>query len=130
MSGQPSPYSHEAPVSEERSAAYWKELAESRGQLLHDMTDKWAERRVEFVKAKRAMGEKLFERKVRERTLTRRIVDLERTMLIVWGLIQQPGPSESRIAAMFPYVKHQVSGETAVANTQQQRGGYAGAQQE
>ena len=84
MSGQPSPYSTKSPAAGEQSAS------------------KWAERRVEFMQTKRAMGQKLFEFQTRERTLTGR-VDLEKRLLIVWSLIQGEGPSEARIAGADLY---------------------------
>jgi hypothetical protein len=115
VSEQPSP-------GVEASLQYWKNLAEQRGFLLHDMTDKWAERRVEFVKAKRAMGEKLFAQRVRERILTLRIVEVERTLLIV----------ESRITGLYweiMEVLHPLRSVSMRCN-EPPRGGDAGAQQE
>ena len=116
----------------DQSAQYWKNLAEQRGQLMHDMMDKWSERRVEFVKAKRSMGQKLFEFGTRERILTRRIQGLEKSLLIVLSLIQHTGPAETRIASMVPYVKQALAAdhEAAPLVDEATRGGYAGVQQE
>ena len=110
-----SPKCAESPVREHQSAQYWTDLAVQRGLLLKDLTDTWAERRVAFVQAKRAMGEKLFYSRLRERTLTRRIAELEKTLMIVWSLIHGAGPSETRISAMFPYVKAALPHDDAVA---------------
>ena len=127
---QLSPYSESASAVHGQSAEYWRDLAEQRGQLLRDMTDKWAERRLEFVKVKRAMAEKLFELQVRQRTLTRRIMDLERVLLVIRSLLSQAGAAEERLAMMVPHVENGLQVEVAYPVSGSSRGGYAGAQQE
>lgn len=124
MSGQPSPQSVTAPAHEGRSAEYWRELATSRGQLLHDMMDKWAERRVEFLKAKRGMAGKIIDLKTRERTITRRIAELERTLLIVRSLSGHIQSAEPQFS-----IQHHID-QALPPIDQMKRGGDAGGQQE
>lgn len=87
MSGQPSPYS-------EGDVAKWQDLAEQRGHLLRDMTDKWAEARVRFVERQRSQSAKITELQIRERSLTWRIREVERVLMIVQQLIEKIEPEE------------------------------------
>lgn len=126
MNKQTLPYSDKYPATAEPSTQYWKDLAEQRGLLLHDMMEKWAERRVEFVGAKRKMGQKIDELVVRERTMTHRIKSLERTLLILQTMLSDESQPLEAWRAMMAEKIQQVM---PMLDTPP-RGGYAGGQQE
>lgn len=100
------------------------DLADQRGQLMRDLTDKWTQVRVRFVERQRSQSKKIEELQIRERSLTWRIRELERVLMIIRQMVETMEPAEPR----FSIVQHV---ERALpAEPGPHRGGYSSEEQE